>query len=59
MGQEIWPYQRSGHIIGGRLKFHDLRAVNERYTIHKSHAHFLKQLFSLMNNRNVDIMYSN
>ena len=46
-----WPYYR------GRLKFHDLRAImtNTPY----SKFEFLEQLFSLINNRNVDISYSN
>ena len=46
-----WPYYR------GRLKFHDLRAVmtNTPY----SKFTFLEQLFSLIDNWNVDIVYSN
>ena len=45
-----WPYYR------GRLKFHDLRAImiNTPY----SKFEFLEQLFSLINNQNVDITYS-
>ena len=46
-----WPYYR------GRLKFHDLTAVmtNTPYIA----VAFLEQLFSLINNRSVDIAYSN
>ena len=45
-----WPYYL------GRLKFHDLRAImsNTPY----SNFAFLEQLFSLINNQNVDIPYS-
>ena len=46
-----WPCYR------GRLKFHDLRAIM-RNTLYISFA-FLEQLFSLINNQNVDIAYSN
>ena len=46
-----WPY------YWGRLKFHDLRAVMSN-TLYSKFA-FLEQLFSLINNRNVDIAYSN
>ena len=46
-----WPYYR------GRLKFHDLRAIMSN-TLYSKFA-FLEQLFSLINNRNVDITYSN
>ena len=46
-----WSYYR------GRLKFHDLRALmtNTPYIAFT----FLEQLFSLINNQNVDITYSN
>ena len=46
-----WPYYR------GRLKFHYLRAIMSN-TLYSKFA-FLEQLFSLINNRNVDISYSN
>ena len=46
-----WPYYR------GRLKFHDLRAVTTNI-LYIAFA-FLEQLFSLINNQNVDIAYSN
>ena len=46
-----WPYYQ------GRLKFHNLRAVMTN-TLHIAFA-FLEQLFSLINNQNVDIAYSN
>ena len=48
MGQKNWPYYQ------GRLKFHDLRAVmtNTPYIA-------FTVLFSLINNQNVDIAYSN
>ena len=46
-----WPYYR------GRLKFHDLRAIMSN-TLYSKFA-FLEQLLSLINNRNVDIAYSN
>ena len=46
-----WPYYQ------GRLKFHDLRAVITN-TLYSAFA-FLEQLFSLINNQNVDIAYSN
>ena len=42
-----WPYYR------GRLKFHDLRAIMSN-ALYSKFA-FLEQLFSLINNRNVDI----
>ena len=52
MGQKnlIWPY------CWGRLKFHYLMAVitNTPYSVFA----FLEQLFSLINNRDVDIAYS-
>ena len=41
----------------GRLKFHDLRAVMTN-TLYIAFV-FLEQLFSLINNQNVDIAYSN
>ena len=46
-----WPYYQ------GWLKFHDLRTVitNTPYIAFA----FLEQLFSLINNRNLDIAYSN
>ena len=44
-------------LLSGRLKFHDLRAVMSN-TLYSKFA-FLEQLFSLINNRNVDIAYSN
>ena len=45
-----WPYYQ------GRLKFHELRAemTNTRYSTFA----FLEQLFSIINNWNVDIVYS-
>ena len=42
----------------GRLKFHDLRAVITN-TLYIIAFVFLEQLFSLINNQNVDIAYSN
>ena len=49
--KQNWPYYR------GRLKFHDLRAImtNTPYSAFT----FLEQLFSLINNRNVNIAYGN
>ena len=46
-----WPYYT------GRLKFHELRSemTNTLY----SKFVFLEQLFSIINNWNVDIVYSN
>ena len=46
-----WPYYQ------GRLKFHELRSemTNTRYSTFA----FLEQLFSIINNWNVDIVYSN
>ena len=48
-----WPY------YWGRLKFHELRAEMTN-TLYSTFA-FLEQhlLFSIINNRNVDIAYSN
>ena len=46
-----WPYYQ------GRLQFHDLRAIMSN-TLYSKFT-FLEQLFSLINNRNVDIVYSN
>ena len=46
-----WPFHR------GRLKFHDLRAIMTN-TLYITFP-FLEQLFSLINNQNVDIAYSN
>ena len=46
-----WPYYR------GRLKFHDSRAIMTN-TLYIAFA-FLEQMFSLINNQNVDIAYSN
>ena len=46
-----WSYYR------GRLKFHDLRALMTN-TPYIAFA-FLEQLFSLTNNQNVDITYTN
>ena len=45
-----WPYYQ------GRLKFHELRSemTNTRYSTFA----FLEQLFSIINNWNVDIVYS-
>ena len=51
MGQKNWPYYR------GWFKFHNLRAVMTN-TPYIAFA-FLEQLFSLRNNRNVVIAYSN
>ena len=44
-----WPYYQ------GRLKIHDLRAI---MTLYCAFA-FLEKLLSLINNQNVDIVYSN
>ena len=46
-----WPYYR------GRIKFHELRAemTNTPYSTFA----FLEQLFSIINNRDVDIAYRN
>ena len=44
-------------VLSGRLKFHDLRVVMTN-TLYIAFA-FLEQLFSLINNQNVDIVYSN
>ena len=41
----------------GRLKFHDLRAVMTN-TLYIAFV-FLEQLFSLINNQNEDMAYSN
>ena len=45
-----WPYYQ------GRLKFHDLRAVMTN-TLYCAFV-FLEQLLSLINNQNVDLVYS-
>ena len=46
-----WPYYT------GRLKFHELRSEMTN-TLYSKFA-FLEQLFSIINNWNVDIVYSN
>ena len=51
----VWELLKVGLISG--YKFHDLRAVMTN-TLYSEFV-FLEQLFSLINNRNVDIAYNN
>ena len=53
--EPIWEPLKVGLISG--YKFHDLRAVMTN-TLYSEFV-FLEQLFSLINNRNVDIAYNN
>ena len=57
MGQKNLAVLTGWHYYRGRLKFHDLRAIMSN-TLYSKFA-FLEQLYSLINNRNVDITYSN
>ena len=57
MGQKHLAVLTGWLYYQGRLKFHDLRAIMTN-TSYIAFA-FLEQLFSLINNRNVDTTYKN
>ena len=55
MGQKRFGRIDGVAVYRGRLKFHDSRAVMTNTPTNT----FFEQLFSLTNNRNADIAYSN